>query len=218
VRSQRRGARRRSPRQRCLCVKVREAAALGARLSQTHEVAVGLRRVAVFERPQCDVLAGAKPRAGVRWRATATVGAVGADCAAVLGFRSRRKTRFTHFVRCARTVAVSQFTKRARTRADRNPVLLAAAQAHHRTPTHGLAKNHLFFIGVEGPGPGIEPGPGPVARLRRAASHGAGARGLPNTLPQERSLPQGLGPAGAGLRLRRRGAQPWGRRAYPRAS
>jgi hypothetical protein len=73
--------------------------------------------------------------------------ACGSDCAAVLGFRSRCETRFTHCVRCAQTVAASQSTKRAGTRADRNPVLLAAAQARHRAPAHGLARDGVFFGG-----------------------------------------------------------------------
>ncbi len=165
----------------------------------------------------------AKPWAGARWRFGAAVGACGADFAAVLGFRSRRITRCAHCVRCARTDAASQFTKRARTRADRNPGLagragrkrpaarqartvhwtvrvrarlLAAAQARHRAPAHGFARQHLFLVG-ERPQPGIEPGWRLHARLRRAASHGLDARGLPFTPPQERRLPQGGG-RGAG--------------------
>jgi len=107
-----------------------------------------MSRVAVGPLPRCSlVLAGAKPWAGVRWRATAAVGAEGADFAAVLGFRSRRRTRFSHFVRCAQTTAASQSTKRASTRADRDPVLLAAAQARHRTPAHGFAGYLHFFTG-----------------------------------------------------------------------
>jgi hypothetical protein len=66
-------------------------------------------------------------------------------------------------------------------------VLLAAAQAHHRPPAHGLARQHLFF-GREGRKPGIEPGSRPVARLRRAASRGLDARGLPLTLNQAHGL------------------------------
>ena len=138
----------------------------------------------------------AKPWAGARWRFGAAVGACGADFAAVLGFRSRRITRFAHCVRCARTDAASQFTKRASTRADRNPALLAAAQARHRAPAHGFARQHLFLVG-ERPQPGIEPGWRLHARLRRAASHGLDARGLPLTPPQERLSAQGGG-RGAG--------------------
>ncbi len=69
----------------------------------------------------------AKPWTGARRRFGAAVGACGADCAAVLGFRSRRITRFAHCVRCARTDAASQLTKRASTRADRNPGLAGRA-------------------------------------------------------------------------------------------
>jgi hypothetical protein len=50
-----------------------------------------------------------------------------ADCTAVLGQGSRRITRFTHFVRCAQTVATSQRTKRA-ARADPCPAILVAPQ------------------------------------------------------------------------------------------
>jgi hypothetical protein len=99
-------------------------------------------------RSTCSLgLAGAKPWAGARRRATAAVGACGADCAAVLGSRSRRRTRFVHFVHCAQTTAASQSTKRASTRADRNPPLLAAAQARRRAPAHGFAGHLPFFIG-----------------------------------------------------------------------
>ena len=50
-----------------------------------------------------------------------------ADCTAVLGQGSRRRTRFTHCVRCAQTVATSQSTKRA-ARADPCPAILVAPQ------------------------------------------------------------------------------------------
>ena len=59
-----------------------------------------------------------------------------ADCTAVLGQGSRRRTRFTHFVRCAQTVATSQSTKRA-ARADPCPAILVAPQiapGGHRLP------------------------------------------------------------------------------------
>jgi hypothetical protein len=98
--------------------------------------------------PLCSlVLAGAKPWGSVRRHATAAVGAFGADCAAVLGFRSRRKTRFTRCARYAQTIAASQSTKRAITRAARNPPRLAAAQARRRTLPHGFTRQRPFFVG-----------------------------------------------------------------------
>jgi len=59
------------------------------------------------------------------------------DSAAVLGLGAHGKTRYAGFARCARTVAVSQSTKRASTRAAPKPALLAAPQAsaaRHRPP------------------------------------------------------------------------------------
>jgi hypothetical protein len=165
-------------------------------------VAVRWRPIAIFERPQCNVVGGRQAVCGYAVaRHCGGRRQKRADFAAVLGFRSRCETRCTHCVRCARTVAASQFTKRAGTRTDRNPALLAAAQAHRRTPAHGLAKHRQFFGGVVGQEPGIEPGSRPaarLARLQRAASLGLDARGLPNTLPKELSLPQGLGQPGIG--------------------
>jgi len=51
--------------------------------------------------------------------------ALRADCAAMLAPGSRRRTRYAHYVRCARTTAASQLTKRA-ARADPDAALLAA--------------------------------------------------------------------------------------------
>jgi hypothetical protein len=59
------------------------------------------------------------------------------DSAAVLALGSHRVTHFTRCARCVQTDAMSQFTKRARTRADPNTALLAApevAPAGHRLP------------------------------------------------------------------------------------
>jgi hypothetical protein len=107
-----------------------------------------MSRLAFGSLPLCSlVLARAKPWAGVRWRATAAVDAFGVDFAAVLGLRSRRRTRFVRCAHCAQTTAASQLTKRASTRTDRTPALLAAAQALHRTPAHDFAGHRQFIIG-----------------------------------------------------------------------
>jgi hypothetical protein len=60
-------------------------------------------------------------------------------CPVLLGFGSHRVTRFTHCVRCARTDAVSQMTKRAGTRADPKPAVLGGAYALRPRPTRRLA-------------------------------------------------------------------------------
>ena len=58
-----------------------------------------------------------------------------ADSLAVLGLVVRRETRFTHFVRCAQTIATSQMTKRADAR-DHEPCVpqrrLMSLPAHTR--------------------------------------------------------------------------------------
>jgi hypothetical protein len=58
---------------------------------------------------------------------------------ALLTFGSHRVTRFTHCVRCARTDAVSMFTKRAGTRADPKPAVLGGAYALRPRPARRLA-------------------------------------------------------------------------------
>ena len=67
------------------------------------------------QRPLAACLLGseAKPRAGMRRRSCAAVGRCAADSPAVLGLVARRETRSAHCVRCARTIAASQMTKRA---------------------------------------------------------------------------------------------------------
>jgi hypothetical protein len=131
------------------------------------------------------------------------------DCAAVLGFRSRRRTRFTRCARFAQTAAASQRLKRAGTRADRNPALLAAAEAHHRTPAHGFAKNNpqLFWERRTQAGHRAR-----LAPRQRACGARQCAGSMPAycriSLPKNGSLLQGLGPAAVGLRMRRRGRSP----------
>ena len=66
-------------------------------------------------RGQSGVAAGSARRRLMLRRST-----LRADCAALLGPRSRRRTRFAHCVRCARTASTSQMTKRVlRTRRPR---------------------------------------------------------------------------------------------------
>ena len=57
----------------------------------------------------------------------------------LLGFGSHRVTHSTHCVRCVRTDAVSQMTKRAGTRADPKPAVLGGAYAQRPRCTHRLA-------------------------------------------------------------------------------
>ena len=57
----------------------------------------------------------------------------------LLGFGSHRVTHFTRCARCVRTDAVSQFTKRASTRADPKPAVLGGAYALRPRPAHRLA-------------------------------------------------------------------------------
>jgi hypothetical protein len=71
---------------------------------------------------------------GRRWSLPAERPARSAGSAAVLGSRSHGATRCAHCVRSARTSVVSQITKRASTRADLEPPLLAAPQV---APTGG---------------------------------------------------------------------------------
>ncbi len=76
---------------------------------------------------------------------------------------------------------------------------LASSPPHRRASAHpptALRGSTWFLVG-ERPQPGIEPGWRLHARLRRAASHGLDARGLPFTHTQERLCPQGGG-RGAG--------------------
>ncbi len=74
----------------------------------------------------------------------------------MLGLRSHRETRFTHCVRCARTLAVSQITKRAGTRADLSPALLGGAIRPACAPPAALRAQS--FLGVsERQAAGIEP-------------------------------------------------------------
>ena len=63
--------------------------------------------------------------------------ALRADCTALLGPGSRRRTRFVRCAHCAQTAAASQMTKRDCVRADPGPALLVApdiAPAGHRPP------------------------------------------------------------------------------------
>jgi hypothetical protein len=141
-----------------------------------------------------------------------------AGCAAVLALGSRRKTHCTHCVRCARTVAASQITKRASTRADPRAAFLAVAYAARHRPTPRLA--------------------GPIVLGKEClATRGHRARALPRAesarLGDCRArcpafalhlTPRPAGPSpsrgwvGAGAPVRRRGAEGFGRRAYSRAS
>jgi hypothetical protein len=176
-----------------------------------------LREVATVRKYEC--FAGRVPNARLgasrRWGADATPCCAG--FAAVLALGSRRKTRFTRCARCTRTDAASQLTKRASTRADPRAAFLAVAYAPQRRPAPCLARNDRSLERV-------------------LASHGHRARGLPRAAgaPQGESrarcpafglLPQRTGAASpsrgrvcAGAPVRRRGAQGFGRRAYPRAS
>ncbi len=79
-----------------------------------------------------------------------------ADCAAMLGLVSCRRTRCVHFVHCAQTTATSQFTKRA-ARAATSPALLAAEQARRRPSARAFA--------------------GALVVRERRAFHGGGCRG-----------------------------------------
>ena len=85
-----------------------------------------------------DLSCEAPGRRGGRYPGWAPTVAVGqcADCAAMLTARSRRETRFTHFVRYAQTVSASQMkearcARRRSARADRAAALLAAPQVAH---------------------------------------------------------------------------------------
>ncbi len=70
-----------------------------------------------------------------------------ADCAAVLGFRSRRITRFTRCARCARTDC-GESAHEAREYA-RRPKPCAPRRRTGAPPhtAHGFARQHLFFVG-----------------------------------------------------------------------
>ena len=57
----------------------------------------------------------------------------------LLGFWPHGITRCTHCVRCARTDAVSQITKRAGTRAGQKPAVLGGAYAQRPRPARRLA-------------------------------------------------------------------------------
>jgi hypothetical protein len=72
------------------------------------------------ERPR--VAAGGIRRGLMLWRS-----ALRADCTAMLGPRSRRRTRCVSCAHCAQTTAASQMTMRA-ARADRGPALLVATE------------------------------------------------------------------------------------------
>jgi hypothetical protein len=66
------------------------------------------------------------------------------DCPVLLALRAHGKTRFVRFALCAQTVAVSQLTKRAGTRAAPKPALLGAPHSAghpHRLPL----RTHRWF-------------------------------------------------------------------------
>ncbi len=94
--------------------------------------------------------------------------------AAVLALGSHRVTRFTHFVRCARTDAVSMSTKRMSTCADPKTALLAVAYAAPHRPAPSLARDERSWGRGERQAAGVEPAPLP-ARQRRASAHEPGA-------------------------------------------
>ena len=141
-----------------------------------------------------DVLAGAKPWAGARWRATAAVGAKGAPTA----LRCSGFGRAAKLTSLAALVAFKQLRRvrcgSARVRAPTET--LCSSPPHRRASAHpptAWRGTRLFFVG-EGQEPGIEPGPRPVARLRRAASRGARCPAACQTLsPKNDRLPQGMG-------------------------
>jgi hypothetical protein len=80
----------------------------------------------------------ARRRAG-RVRSAEACPSLRYGCPVLLGFWPHGITRFTHCVRCARTDAVSQMTKRAGTRAGQKSAVLGGAYALHPRPTHRLA-------------------------------------------------------------------------------
>jgi hypothetical protein len=174
--------------------------------------------VCVRERQQmrcrCEC-AQARHGAGRRWGADATPRCAG--CAAVLALGSRRKTHFTRCARCVRTVAASQFTKRAGTRADPRAAFLAVAYAPQRRPAPSLAGT--IVLGGECLASRGHP-PRGWPRAAGAPQGASRARCPACDLLQQRtgaSSPS-RGRVCAGAPVRRRGAQGFGRRAYPRAS
>src|SRR5439155_5156815 len=103
--------------------------------------------------------------------------ALQADSPAMLGLRSRRRTRCASFARSAQTTAASQITKRASTRADLSPALLGALQV---APT-GYRPPRETLVVFDEPHATVVP-----ARLRAGrrwreweAPRSAGRRGLP---------------------------------------
>ncbi len=108
--------------------------------------------------PRCAALTCARVApGGARWGLVLGRSALRADSAAMLGSGSRRRTRYAHFVSCARTAAASQITKRA-ARADPKPPLLAVPQV---APTgHRLPRVHRFGLPDGSPTPRCEAAPG----------------------------------------------------------
>ena len=139
-------------------------------------------------------------------------GAVGAQAAlalaargfpAMLGLRSHRETRCTHCVRCARTLAVSQITKRAGTRADRNPVPCRPrwAQAPSRSP----GTNSPLDCSCPGSPPRRRTGAPPRTRPRlcqaAAVLGGASPRRASSPVRLPRAAARVQAPAGLDARL-----------------
>ncbi len=125
-------------------------------------------------------------------------GAVGAQPAlalaargfpAMLGLRSHRETRFTHCARCARTLAVSQITKRAGTRADLSPALLGGAIRPACAPPAALREQSFLGESV-GQATGIEPAACRAPQARNRATVGLDARRWPFTSNQEQVPPR----------------------------
>ncbi len=107
---------------------------------------------------------------------------------AMLGLRSHRETRCTHCVRCARTLAVSQLTKRAGTRADLSPALLGGAIRPACAPPAALREQSILGERVW-QAAGIEPAACRAPQARNRARAGLDAR-LLTFSHKEQALPR----------------------------
>ncbi len=107
----------------------------------------------------------------------------------MLGLRSHRETRFTHCVRCARTLAVSQITKRAGTRADLSPALLGGAIRPACAPPAALREQSFLGESV-GPATGTRPAACRAPQARSRATAGLDARLSTFHSNKEQSVPR----------------------------